>query len=118
MKKLYVAVFLSAGLLFALGCSSAPPGMVSVGDLIAKESEYLGQNVVVVGTAETKTSMSEFNMFRIFHRNDQIWVAFPDTIFMPPQGEKIRVTGKLNRKRFSGLPEEVAYIEATAISIE
>jgi hypothetical protein len=119
MKKLCVAVFLSAWLLITLGCSSTPSGTVSVSDLIKKESELLGQNVVIVGTAETRTSMASFNMFKVFNRSgDSIWVTFPDTDSMPPQGASIRVSGKLDRKKFTGFPEDQLYIEATAVAIE
>ena len=118
MKKLCVAVFLGVCLLFTLGCSSTPPGTNKIGDLVKKGSEMIGQNVVVIGTSEIRTPMSSFNMFRVYDGGDNMWVAFPDTVSMPPQGVKIRVTGALQKKKFTGMSEEQLYIEATSVNME
>jgi hypothetical protein len=118
MKKLCMAVFLSVCLLITLSCSSTPSGTTPVGDLAKKETELLGQKVVVVGMAETKTALSSFQMFRVFKGGDSIWVAFPETESMPPQGLKVRVTGTLQKKKFTGIPTDQLYIEATTVDME
>lgn len=105
-------------ILITPGCSSTPPGTIPIGDLVEKEAELLDRNVVVVGIAETVSAMSSFNMFRVYNRGDYVWVVFPDTLSMPPQGEKIRVGGKLGRKKFSGISKEQLYIDATSVSLE
>jgi hypothetical protein len=118
MKKLNAAVFLGVWLLAALGCSSTPSGTIAVGDLLEKEAELLGQEVVVVGRSDIRTSMSTFNMFKIYNREDNVWVKFSETESMPPQGQKIRVNGTLKRQKFTGIPEEQLYIEAVDVSLE
>ncbi len=118
MKRLCTAVFLCVGLLVAYGCSSAPSGTVAVGDVLKMESELLGQQVVVLGRAETQTAMSQFNMFKIYKGGDNLWVEFPEMDTMPPQAEKIRVEGIVKKKKFSGIPEEQLYIEAKSVTLE
>ncbi len=118
MKKLCVAVFLGACLVIILSCSSTPPGTLAIDDISAREAELLGQNVVVVGTAEIRTNMSTFNMFKVYQGGDFIWVTFPDTVTMPPQGLDIRVTGTLGKKKFTAIPDEQLYIDATSVDME
>ena len=78
----------------------------------------LGQQVVVLGRAETQTAMSQFNMFKIYKGGDNLWVEFPEMDTMPPQAEKIRVEGIVKKKKFSGIPEEQLYIEAKSVTLE
>jgi len=121
MKKLCIAVVLVIGIgfLFLHGCSSTPPGTVSVADILEKESELLGQHVVVIGKAETYTSMDQYDLFYLYKEMDEVWVELPeDAISMPPQAEKIRVEGILKRKQFTTMPDEELYIEATSVSLE
>jgi len=119
MKMLCVAVFLSAWLLITLGCSSIPTGTLAIDDIAARESELLGQEVVVVGTAEIKTNMSTFNMFKVYQRGDSIWVSFdPNKVTMPPQGFDVRVTGTLGKKKFTSMPDEQLYIDAKSVDME
>jgi hypothetical protein len=118
MKRLCVAVFLSVWLLITLGCSSTPPGTLAIDDIAERETELIGQEVVVVGTAEIRTNMSTFNMFKVYQGGDFIWVTFPDTVTMPPQGLDVRVTGKLGKKKFTAMPDEQLYIDATSVGME
>jgi len=119
MKKFCVAVFLSVLLLITLSCSSTPPGTLAIDDISAREAELIGQNVVVVGTAEIRTNLSTFNMFKVYQRGDFIWVSFnPDEVTMPPQGLDIRVTGTLGKKKFTTIPDEQLYIDATSVAME
>ena len=119
MKKLCVAVFLGAWLLITLSCSSIPSGTLAIDDIFAREAELLGRNVVVVGTAEIRTNMSTFNMFKVYQRGESIWVTFnPDIVTMPPQGLDVRVTGTLGKKKFTSIPDEQLYIDATAVNME
>jgi hypothetical protein len=118
MKKLCVAVFLSSWLLVTLGCSSIPTGTLAIDDINAREAELLGREVVVVGTAEIKTNMSTFDMFKVYQGGDFIWVAFnPDFVTMPPQGLDVRATGTLGKKTFTAIGEQL-YIEATSVAME
>ncbi len=117
MKKLCTAVFLSLSLLFLLSCSSTPPGTVSIADILKNTAERLGQNVVVVGMAETKTSHSSFNMFKLYDDSRNIWVTLPESQSMPPQGMKVRVTGTIQQKEFT-IIGEVFYIDATGVTME
>ena len=119
MKKLYVAVVLCVGILLVCGCSSTPPGGVSVKDIREKESELLGQNVIVVGRADTKTPMKDLKLFYLYEDFDKVWVELPkDALAMPPQAEKIRVEGTLRKKKFTALPDEQVYIEATVVDLQ
>jgi hypothetical protein len=52
MKKLCIVVFLGIGLLIIPACSATPPGTLSIADILGRESELLGQSVVVIGRAE------------------------------------------------------------------
>ena len=118
MKKFCVAVFVSVWLLITLSCSSTPPGTLAIDDITAREAELLNQNVVVVGTAEIRTNMSTFNMFKVYQRGDFIWVTFnPDDVTMPLQGYDIRVTGTLGKKEFTTIGEQL-YIDATSVNYE
>ncbi len=119
MKKLCIAVVLSVGLLALSGCSSTPSGTVSVKDILERESELLGQHVVAVGRAETRTSMTQLNFFHLYQDMDEVWVELPeDAESMPPRAEKIRVEGVLKRKKFTAIPEEQLYIDATSVVLE
>ncbi|MBN2241718.1 MAG: hypothetical protein JW793_03435 [Acidobacteria bacterium] len=118
MKKLCMVVSLIVCLLGTLNCSSTPPGTLAIDDVNAREGELLGQNVVVVGTAEIKTNMSTFNMFKVYQGGDFIWVAFdPDAVTMPPQGLDVRVTGTLGKKKFTAIGEQL-YIDAASVAME
>ena len=99
MKKLCTGAILGLWLLFAIGCSSTPSGTISVSD--AQKPERVGQNVVVVGMAETKTSMSTFRMFQLFNGQKAIWVELEPSTEMPPQGVDVRVSGTLQQKNYN-----------------
>ncbi len=116
MKKLWTAAFLGL-LLLAIGCSSTPPGTISIGELQKTAASKLGQDVVVVGTAETKTSLSAFRMFKLYNKGDFIWVTIPESEEEPAQGMKYRVSGPLQQKKFD-LIGETYYIEATSLRVE
>lgn len=119
MKKLCVAVVLCIALLLVCGCSSTPPGTVSVKDILEKGSELLGQHVIVFGRAETNTPMKDLKLFYIYKDYDKVWVQLPpDALSMPPQAEKIKVEGTLKKKKFTAMPEEQIYIEATVVDLE
>lgn len=113
-----MALLAGVGLLISQGCSTVPSDALSVSDILQKETELLDQNVVVVGRAETQTAMSKFNMFKLYRGNETVWVEFPDTAQMPPQAELVRVEGTLKRKKFTAMPEEEFYIEATKVALE
>jgi hypothetical protein len=117
MKKLGTAVILCMWLLFSLSCSSTPSGTMSIGDIQSKGTEKLGQNVVVVGLAETGSVMSSFRMFRVYDGGDFLWVVFPESVVMPPQGAKVRVTGLVQQKEFTGIGKTL-YIDATKVMME
>jgi len=117
MKKLDTAVFLCIWLLFSLCCSSTPSGTIPIRDLQNKGMEKLGQNVVAVGLAETRSHMSSFRMFKIYDGGNSLWVVLPEDAEMPPQGVKVRVTGALQQKEFSGLGKTIC-IEATKVMME
>ena len=44
-------------------------------------------------------------------------MQFSEDESMPPQGEKIQVEGTLERKKFTSIPEEQLYINATSVSL-
>ncbi len=117
MKKLGVAVFL-AWALFSFGCSSTPSGTDNIGDLTANGASRLGQKVVVVGVAETKTGQSSMGLFRVFNAGHNIWAwRNVEELDEPPQGEKVRVEGVLRQKEFN-IIGKVFYVEASKISME
>ena len=113
MKKLCAVTFVSVLLLILIACSSIPKGTESIAGLQKDGAARLGQNVIVVGMAETKTPMasSSFKMFQLYQNNDSIWVALQPETEIPPQGVTVRVSGTLQQKQFS-LIGKVYYIEA------
>ncbi len=117
MKKLSTAVLLGLWLFIALGCSSTPPGTISVGDIQKNPAERLGQNVVVVGMADTRTPLSSFRMFKLYNGTQSIWVTLPESAEEPPQGITVRVTGTLQQKEFTVIGKSF-YIEATKVAME
>lgn len=118
MKKLFMVAMITVWLLSFPGCSSTPPGTVSVSHILENQAQLMDQHVVAVGLAETTTGRSTFNMFKLYDGGKNIWVTFPDTESLPPQGEKVRVDGTLKKKQFTAMPDEVLYIEATKVSLE
>jgi hypothetical protein len=117
MKRFGAATILCMLIFVFLGCSSTPPGTVSIGDVQKKGAEQLGQNIVVVGTAETRTSMTSFRLFKIYDGGNFLWVALPEGSEMPPQGLKVRASGALQQKEFTVIGKTI-YIEATKVSME
>jgi ABC-type transport system involved in multi-copper enzyme maturation permease subunit len=118
MKKLSAAVLLGLWLLISLGCSSAPSGTVAIKDLQKNMAQQVGQNVVVVGDADTRTTLSSFKMIKVYKGTDSIYVSLPEGTEAPPQGVAIRVTGVVSQKEFPGLPGKTYYIESTNVSLE
>jgi hypothetical protein len=90
---------------------------MSIKDILANPAAKLGQEVVVVGIAETRTSMSSFKMFKLYQGGDNLWVTLPESTEEPPQGIKVRVTGPLQEKEFT-IIGKVFYIEATKVAME
>jgi hypothetical protein len=117
MNKFFTAVFLGVWLLISIGCSSIPSGTMAIKDIQANPAEQLGKEVVAVGIAETRTSMSSFRMFKLYQGSDNIWVTLPEETEEPPQGIKVRVTGPLQEKEFT-IIGKVYYIEATKVEME
>jgi hypothetical protein len=116
MKNIFAAIFLFCLLLFLLACSSNS-GTDSIGDIQNHAASRLGQSVVVVGMAETKTPMSGFKMFKLYDGSKFIWVLRDPSTEEPPQGYRIRVSGKLQQNEFNVIGK-VYYIEANKISME
>jgi hypothetical protein len=116
MKKVGTAAFL-IWLLLSFGCSSTPPGTDKISDLQANGASRLGQNVTVVGTAETKTGFSSMKMFKLFDGSKSIWVLRNDESEEPPQGIKVRVVGTLQQKDFNVIGKAI-YIDAKSVSME
>jgi hypothetical protein len=116
MKKLGTAAFL-IWLLLSFGCSSTPPGTDKISDLQVNATSHLGQNVTVVGMAETKTGFSAMKMFKLFDGSKFIWVVRNDETEEPMQGIKVRVIGTLQQKDFSALGKAI-YIEAKSVLVE
>jgi len=117
MKNSCSAVFLILSLLLFFGCSSIPSGTDKITDLQTKGAERLGQNVIVVGMADTKTPLSSFRMFKVYQNEDFIWVTLPEGAEEPPQGMTVRAAGVLQQKEFTVIGK-VFYVEATKISME
>jgi hypothetical protein len=117
MKRLCTAIFLVLSLLLSFGCSSIPSGTESIIELQKKGAERLGQNVIVVGMADSKTPLSSFRMLKVYQNEEFIWVTLPEGAEEPPQGVDIRVTGALQQKEFN-IIGKVLYIEATKVAME
>jgi hypothetical protein len=117
MKKIFAAVLLGSLLLILMGCSSTPEGTDSLKDIVKNPAEKLGKNVVVVGLAETKTSLSSFRMFKLFDDGYNIWVKYPESVEEPPQGINVRVFGILQQGEFN-IIGKVYYIDATKVAME
>jgi len=117
MKKLFTAVFLGLWMLISLGCSSTPSGTISIGDIQKNAASRLGQNVVVVGMADTRTPLSSFRMFKLYDGSQYLWVTLPESAEEPPQGVNVRVTGALQQKEFN-IIGKVYYIESTKVAME
>ncbi len=117
MKKVSTAVILGLWLLLSLGCSSTPPGTISISDIEKNAVERIGQNVVVVGMADTRTPLSSFKMFKLYNGSKFLWATIPEGAEEPPQGVQVRVTGTLQQKEFNVIGK-VVYIESTKIAME
>lgn len=117
MKKTVTAVLLGAFLLVSIGCSSIPSGTQKIKDLNQNAASMLGQDVVVVGLAETKTTLSSFRMFKIYQGNDNFWVKYAEGAEEPPQGIKVRVYGKIQESEFSVIGKAF-FIQATRVAME
>jgi hypothetical protein len=117
MKKVYAAIFLGLWLLISLGCSSTPPGTISIEDIQKNAQERLGQNVVVVGKTEVRTQLSSYKMFQLYSGDKNIWFSQPADTEEPPQGTKVRVTGTLKEAEYS-ITGKIIYIEATKLVME
>jgi hypothetical protein len=118
MKKLSAAVLLGLWLLISLGCSSTPSGTVSIKDLQKNMAQQVGQNVVAVGNADTRTTLSSHKIIKIYKGMDSIYISLPEGTEAPPQGVSVRVTGVVQQKEFPGLPGKTYYIESTKLSLE
>jgi hypothetical protein len=117
MKKLSTAVFLGLWILVSLGCSSTPSGTMAVKDLQESIADRIGQDVVVVGMADTRTPMASFKMFKLSSGNNYVWASIPEDAEEPPQGLKVRVTGTVQQKEFPAMGN-VVFIESTKVGME
>ena len=117
MKKLLAAVLIGIWLLFSIGCSSTPTGTDKIANLLKDPESILGKDVVTVGTAETKTPLTTFRMFKLYDGATYIWVKYPQTVEEPPQGIQVRVFGKLLQGEFTVIGK-VYYIEADKVAME
>lgn len=117
MKKLCAAAFIGILLLLSSGCSSAPEGTIAIAELQKNPDSRLGQEVVVIGMAETKTPLSSFKMFKLYKGNDFVWSTIPEGTEEPPQAAKVRVTGTLQQKEMN-IVGKIYCIEASKIRME
>jgi hypothetical protein len=117
MKKLITAVLIGIWLLFSISCSSTPAGTEKIANLLKDPESILGKEVVTVGIAETKTSLSTFHMFQLFDDGAYIWVKYPESVEEPPQGIRVRVFGNLLQGQFTVIGK-VYYIEASKVAME
>jgi len=117
MKKIFAAACIGILLLLSISCSSVPSGTERIDELQKNAASRLGQSVVVVGMAETKTPMSSFKMFKLYQDEKNVWVKLPEGSEEPPQGVTVRVTGPLQQKEFN-LIGKVYYIEANTVKME
>lgn len=117
MKRSCTAVLLVVSLLLISGCSSIPSGTDAIRDLQKKGKDAIGQNVIVVGMADTKTPLSSFRAIKIYQDQDFIWVALPQGVEEPPQGLNVRVTGTIQEREFP-VVGKVLCVEATKIMME
>jgi len=117
MKRLCAVGLLLLSLLLVYGCSSIPAGTDKITDLLKNGAGRLGQNVTVVGLAETKTPMTSFRMFKIYQGGEFIWVKLPEGVEEPPQGMNVRVAGVLKEDEFTVIGK-VFYIDASSVRME
>jgi hypothetical protein len=117
MKKICAAACISLLMMLLAGCSSIPSGTDRIVEIQKNGVSRLGQNVIVVGMAETKTGMSSFKLFKVYQDNNNIWVALPEGGNEPPQGVNVRVTGPLQQKEFNVIGK-VLYIQADKVKME
>ena len=117
MKKSSVAFFIVLCLLIAIGCSSTPAGTIAIGALQKNPAQYLGQNVVCIGMADTRTPLSAFKKFKIYDGSNYIWVAIPEGGEEPPQGVTVRVTGTLEQQELN-IVGKIYIIQATKVAME
>ena len=118
MKKFSAAILIGLWLLISLGCSSAPSGTVAIKDLQNNMAQRVGQNVVVLGIADTRTTLASHKIIKIYKGMDSIYISLPEGTEAPPQGVSVRVTGVIQQKEFPGLPGKTYYIESTNVSLE
>jgi len=117
MTKTCAAALISLLLLLSIGCSSIPEGTQKITELQKNGASMVGKEVVVVGMADNKSSMSSFKLFRLYQDNNYIWATIPEGKEEPPQGINVRVTGPLQHKKFD-IIGEVYYVESTKLQME
>ncbi len=117
MKQSCTAVLLVLSLLLISGCSSIPSGTDAIRDLQKKGAEAIGQNVIVVGMADTKTPLSSFRVIKVYQGQEFIWVVLPEGAEEPPQGLNVRVTGAIQEREFPVVGKALC-IEAKKIMME
>ncbi len=117
MKKLSTAIFLGLWILISLGCSSTPAGTVAVKDLQEGIADRVGDEVVVVGMADTRTPLASFKLFKLSAGNNYIWASIPEATEEPPQGHKVRVAGTVTQKEFPAMGN-VYFVESTTLTME
>ena len=119
MKNFSTAIVLGLFLIVFAGCSSAPEGAVSIKELQRTIEQRIGQEVVVVGTADlSNASMSSFRLLRLFRGNDAVWASIPEDATSPPQGMRVRVTGVVTEEEFPGGVGRRVYVKSRSIRIE
>jgi ABC-type Fe3+-hydroxamate transport system substrate-binding protein len=119
MKKFSIALSIGLLLMVFAGCSSAPEGTVAIKDLQRTIEQQIGQKVVVVGTVDTSVAgMSITGLFRLYKGNDAVWASVPEFSPVPPQGVRVRVTGVIADKEFSGGIGRRVYIDSASVTME
>ncbi len=116
MTKVCAAALVSLLLLLSISCSSIPAGTEKITDLL-KDSSKLGKEVVVVGMADNRSTMSSFKLFKLYQGSDFIWAKVPEGKEEPPQGINVRVSGPLQKQKFD-IIGEVVYVESTQLKME
>ncbi len=117
MKKVCAAALVSLLLLLSISCSSIPAGTEKITDLQKNGASKLGKEVIVVGMADNRSSMSSFRLFKLYQGNDFIWAKVPEGKEEPPQGINVRVTGPLQKQKFEVIGE-VYFVDSTKLAME
>ena len=98
MKKIYLktGLILSIEMLICLGCIAQVDQVVSIEEINEKPREYHGKIVTVIGEVISSYEVPFLHFYKIQDiKGNTISIITEELV--PNEGEKVKITGKVNR---------------------